>query len=112
MDLMKKNNIKNNNKNIWFAQLYGMSDQISFNIANLGYNVCKLLPYGPVNEVIPYLIRRAEENSSVRGQSSRELDLIKRNLKGVELIHKYLSLHNFRTIFCIYDNFFKLVYSF
>ncbi len=81
MDLMKKNKIKNNNKNIWFAQLYGMSDQISFNIANLGYNVCKLLPYGPVNEVIPYLIRRAEENSSVRGQSSRELDLIKKEFK-------------------------------
>ena len=46
MDLMKRNKIKNNNKNIWFAQLYGMSDQISFNIASLGYNVCKLLPYG------------------------------------------------------------------
>ena len=81
MDLMKKNKIKSNNKNIWFAQLYGMSDQISFNIANLGYNVCKLLPYGPVEEVLPYLIRRAEENSSVRGQSSRELDLIKKEFK-------------------------------
>ena len=81
MDLMKRNKIKSNNKNTWFAQLYGMSDQISFNIANLGYNVCKLLPYGPVEEVIPYLIRRAEENSSVRGQSSRELDLIKKEFK-------------------------------
>ena len=81
MDLMKKNKIKSNNKNIWFAQLYGMSDQISFNIANLGYNVCKLLPYGPVEEVVPYLIRRAEENSSVRGQSSRELELIKKEFK-------------------------------
>jgi len=81
MDLMKKFKIKSNNKNIWFAQLYGMSDQISFNIANLDYNVCKLLPYGPVEEVLPYLIRRAEENSSVRGQSSRELDLIKKEFK-------------------------------
>ena len=79
--IKKRNKIKSNNKNIWFAQLYGMSDQISFNIANLGYNVCKLLPYGPVEEVIPYLIRRAEENSSVRGQSSRELDLIKKEFR-------------------------------
>ena len=81
MELMKRNKIKTSNKHIWFAQLYGMSDQISFNIASLGYNVCKLLPYGPVEEVIPYLIRRAEENSSVRGQSSRELDLIKKEIK-------------------------------
>ena len=81
MELMKRNKIKTSNKHIWFAQLYGMSDQISFNIASLGYNVCKLLPYGPVEEVIPYLIRRAEENSSVRGQSSRELDLIKKEFK-------------------------------
>ena len=81
MDLMQKYKIKRSNKNIWFAQLYGMSDQISFNIANLGYNVCKLLPYGPVEEVVPYLIRRAEENSSVRGQSSRELELIKKEFK-------------------------------
>ena len=92
MDLMKRNKIKNNNKNIWFAQLYGMSDQISFNIASLGYNVCKLLPYGPVEEVIPYLIRRAEENSSVRGQSTRELDLIKkeferRRINSQSLLH-------------------------
>ena len=81
MELMKRYKIKTSNKHIWFAQLYGMSDQISFNIASLGYNVCKLLPYGPVEEVIPYLIRRAEENSSVRGQSSRELDLIKKEFK-------------------------------
>ena len=81
MDLMIKNKIQSNNKHIWFAQLYGMSDQISFNIANLGYNVCKLLPYGPVKEVLPYLIRRAEENSSIRGQSSRELALIKKEFK-------------------------------
>ena len=81
MELMKRNKIKTSNKHIWFAQLYGMSDQISYNIASLGYNVCKLLPYGPVEEVIPYLIRRAEENSSVRGQSSRELDLIKKEFK-------------------------------
>ena len=63
------------------ARICGLFRRQGFNIASLGYNVCKLLPYGPVEEVIPYLIRRAEENSSVRGQSSRELDLIKKEFK-------------------------------
>ena len=58
-----------------------MSDNITFNLANDGFNVIKYLPYGPIKEVIPYLIRRAEENTSVKGQTSRELDLIKRELK-------------------------------
>ena len=72
---------QNNNPKIWFGQLYGMSDNISFNLAEEGYNVIKYLPFGPIKEVIPYLIRRAEENTSVKGQTSRELELIKKELK-------------------------------
>lgn len=70
-----------NHPKIWFSQLYGMADHISFNLAAKGYQVIKYLPYGPVKEVIPYLIRRAEENTSVGGQSPRELSLIKNELK-------------------------------
>ncbi|HEX8041509.1 MAG TPA: proline dehydrogenase family protein, partial [Chryseosolibacter sp.] len=65
----------------WFAQLYGMSDNISFNLAKAGYNVVKYVPYGPVKAVMPYLLRRAEENTSVAGQSSRELTLIRKELR-------------------------------
>lgn len=65
---------------IWFSQLYGMSDNISFNLANAGYHVAKYLPYGPVKDVIPYLMRRAQENTSVAGQTGRELGLIKKEL--------------------------------
>lgn len=68
-------------KGIWFAQLYGMSDNISFALANAGYNVAKYVPYGPVRAVMPYLLRRAAENTSVAGQSSRELVLIRKELK-------------------------------
>lgn len=77
MDLMKKNGIKANDDRIWFGQLYGMSDNISYNLAANGYNVAKYLPFGPVKDVMPYLIRRAEENTSVAGQTNRELTLIK-----------------------------------
>jgi proline dehydrogenase len=77
MDLMEKKELKNNDNRIWFGQLYGMSDNISFNLASNGYNVAKYLPFGPVKEVMPYLIRRAEENTSVAGQTSRELNLLK-----------------------------------
>lgn len=65
---------------IWFSQLYGMSDNLSFNLAKEGYNVVKYLPFGPVKETLPYLIRRAEENSSASGQSGRELSLIKKEI--------------------------------
>ncbi|UJP64782.1 proline dehydrogenase family protein [Mongoliitalea daihaiensis] len=65
---------------IYFAQLYGMSDNISYNLANAGYNVVKYVPYGPVEKVMPYLSRRAEENTSVAGQSSREFDLVRREM--------------------------------
>jgi len=75
-NLMKEKNIAPDNKNIYFSQLLGMSDHISFNLANAGYNVAKYVPYGPVSEVLPYLIRRAQENTSVKGQTGRELSLI------------------------------------
>ena len=74
-------NIDHDDHRVWFAQLYGMSDHISFNLANENYNVAKYLPFGPVKEVIPYLIRRAEENTSVKGQSNRELELIKSEMR-------------------------------
>ena len=81
LDIMKESKMQKNNPKIWFGQLYGMSDNISFNLADQGYNVIKYLPFGPIKEVIPYLIRRAEENTSVKGQTSRELELIKKELK-------------------------------
>ena len=74
--LMEQNNIRTDDDRCWFSQLYGMSDHISFNLAHLGYNVAKYLPYGPVRHVLPYLIRRTEENTSMAGQTSRELSLI------------------------------------
>ena len=74
-------NLNRNDKRIYFAQLYGMSDHISFNLSNAGFNVAKYLPYGPIREVIPYLIRRAQENTSVKGQTGRELTLIQGEMK-------------------------------
>jgi proline dehydrogenase len=71
---------ENNEAPVWFAQLYGMSDNISFNLANNGYKTAKYLPFGPIKEVIPYLFRRAEENTSVEGQTGRELSLINQEL--------------------------------
>lgn len=81
MRLMDEHGIDQNDKNVWFGQLFGMSDHISFNLANAGYNVAKYLPFGPVRDVMPYLIRRAEENTSVAGQTTRELDLLKKERK-------------------------------
>lgn len=81
VDWMNRHQIPANSPRIWFSQLYGMADFLSFNLADLGYQVVKYVPYGPLKEVIPYLIRRAEENSAVQGQSPRELTLIKRELK-------------------------------
>ena len=76
MKMMTEKNIDKNDDKIWFGQLYGMSDNISFNLGIKGYNVFKILPFGPVRNLIPYLIRRAEENTSVKGQIGRELQLI------------------------------------
>jgi proline dehydrogenase len=78
---MQDKNIPSNTSQIYFSQLLGMSDHISFNLAHAGYNVAKYVPYGPVKEVLPYLIRRAEENTSVAGQTSRELDLLTREVR-------------------------------
>lgn len=79
--LMEKHSMSNTDERVWFSQLLGMSDNISFNLAGAGYNVAKYVPYGPVRAVMPYLFRRAEENTSVAGQSSRELTLIRKEIK-------------------------------
>ena len=81
MELMDKYGISKSDNRVWFGQLYGMSDHISFNLANHGYNVAKYVPFGPVKDVMPYLIRRAEENTSVAGQTNRELNLLKTEKK-------------------------------
>lgn len=78
LELMETRGIAPGDPHVWFGQLYGMSDHISFNLAKHGYNVAKYLPFGPVRDVMPYLIRRAEENTSVAGQTSRELELLKK----------------------------------
>ncbi len=85
LQLADKDGIKKNDQRLWFGQLYGMSDHISFNLADEGYNVAKYLPFGPVRDVMPYLIRRAEENTSVAGQTSRELELLKKERKRRKL---------------------------
>ncbi len=77
---MKNAGLDNNYNRVHFSQLYGMGDHITFNMASKGYNVSKYLPFGPISEVIPYLMRRAEENSSVNGQTNKELVMIKREL--------------------------------
>ncbi|PKP02100.1 MAG: proline dehydrogenase [Bacteroidetes bacterium HGW-Bacteroidetes-6] len=84
-ELAEKANIKPSDSRLWFAQLYGMGNHISYNLAASGYNVAKYLPYAPLRKVMPYLIRRAEENSSVKGQTLRELSILK------EEIHRRLN---------------------
>ena len=78
LQIMEDKGIAKDDQRVWFSQLYGMSDQISYNLAARGYNTAKLVPFGPVKDVVPYLLRRAEENSSVKGQTSRELNLLTR----------------------------------
>ena len=78
---MERRNIPHNLPNVFFAQLLGMSDNLSFNLGAAGYNVAKYMPYGPVKAVMPYLFRRAQENTSVGGQTGRELSLIMKELK-------------------------------
>jgi len=85
-ELVDEKNIDPSDPRIFFGQLFGMSDHLSFNLAKAGYNVAKYLPYGPVREVVPYLIRRAKENTSVSGQMSRELSFIKKEMKRRSLI--------------------------
>jgi len=81
VQLLDEFGVSKEDKRVYSAQLFGMSDHISFNMAHAGYNVAKYVPYGPIREVIPYLIRRAEENTSVKGQTGRELALIKKEIK-------------------------------
>lgn len=79
--LLEENKISPTNKQFYFAQLLGMSDHISYNLAHAGFQVAKYVPFGPVKEVMPYLLRRADENTSVAGQTGRELSLIMRELE-------------------------------
>ena len=79
-ELLDQKGLAHNHPHIHFSQLYGMSDNITFNLAKEGFSVSKYLPFGPIRDVIPYLMRRAQENSSVSGQTGRELSLIKREL--------------------------------
>lgn len=85
VDLMEDRGIESNDGRIWFGQLFGMSDHITYNLAAQGYHAVKYVPYGPVRDVMPYLIRRAEENTSVAGQTSRELALIEKERKRRKL---------------------------
>lgn len=78
---MDQHGIDPKHPHVWFSQLFGMSDNISFNLANAGFHVAKYLPYGPVKDVVPYLMRRAQENTSVAGQTGRELILIRKEMK-------------------------------
>jgi proline dehydrogenase len=79
--LLNENGIEPNHPHVHFSQLYGMSDNISFNLAKAGYSVSKYLPFGPIKDVIPYLMRRAQENRSVSGNSGKELNLIKKEME-------------------------------
>jgi proline dehydrogenase len=81
VQLISRKKLEHNNEHILFSQLYGMGDNITFNLAKLEFNTTKYLPYGPVKDVVPYLIRRAQENTSVSGQTGRELSLIKMEIK-------------------------------
>lgn len=81
ISLMKDKGLRNDDERVYFSQLYGMSDNLSYNLGNAGYRVAKYLPYGPVKAVLPYLFRRAQENTSVQGQAGRELSLITKELQ-------------------------------
>ncbi len=81
VQMMEERGIDHGHHHIFFSQLYGMSDNLSYILAGNGYNVSKYVPYGPVADAVPYLIRRARENTSVTGQVSRELDLISKELE-------------------------------
>ncbi|RNI29478.1 proline dehydrogenase [Rufibacter immobilis] len=81
MDLMAQHNLQPSDERIYFAQLLGMSDNLSYNLSHAGYNVAKYVPYGPVEAVMPYLLRRADENTAIAGQSSREFSLVKKEME-------------------------------
>lgn len=91
-ELMDTKGIAHNHPHIHFSQLYGMSDNITFNLAKAGYSVSKYLPFGPIRDVIPYLMRRAQENSSINGQTSREVILIRSELRRRAKLAKLAKL--------------------
>lgn len=84
-ELVVKHGLDKTDKRIYFAQLLGMSDHISYNLSDADYQVAKYVPYGPIREVMPYLLRRADENTSVAGQTGRELGLITKEMKRRKL---------------------------
>jgi proline dehydrogenase len=84
---MAEKKLPNDHPHIYFSQLYGMSDNISFNLAHAGYNVSKYLPFGPVESTLPYLARRAEENTAIAGQMSKELEIIAKERKRRKSVH-------------------------
>lgn len=86
LEAMATRSVERDDPRICFAQLLGMSDHISFNLSQAGYRVVKYVPYAPIRDLLPYLMRRAEENTSVRGQSGRELDLLKREMQRRRLL--------------------------
>jgi len=83
VELLKHHGLEKNDERIYFSQLYGMRDNISFNLAAEGYNVAKYVPYGPIKEVMPYLVRRAEENSSMGSQAKQEIDFLEKRLREI-----------------------------
>jgi proline dehydrogenase len=87
IELMAEKDLPNDHPHIYFSQLYGMSDNISFNLAKAGYNVSKYLPFGPVESTLPYLARRAEENTAIAGQMSKELEIIIKERKRRKSAH-------------------------
>ena len=80
VQLLNEKGLPPDHAHVHFSQLFGMSDNITYNLAKAGCSVSKYLPFGPIKDVVPYLMRRAEENTSVGGQTSRELNLIKREM--------------------------------
>ncbi len=86
MTLMQDKGIDKNDNRIYFSQLYGMSEHITLNLAKLGYNITKYIPYGPLKLVMPYLLRRADENKAIQGQTNREFEIIKKEMKRRNLI--------------------------
>ena len=81
VDLLRQKGLPLRHPHVHWSQLYGMSDNITFNLAKAGCSVSKYLPFGPIKDVIPYLMRRAQENTSVAGQTGRELGLIKKEMR-------------------------------
>ena len=89
IEIMDRHEIAYNDHRVWFSQLLGMSDHISFTLTNKGYNVVKFVPFGPIDKLIPYLARRADENTAIAGQTSRELLRLRRELKRRVLANEW-----------------------